>query len=560
MGGILSVQLKPNNLKTTGSILLLSIACNPLSAQYYFTGEVKGAHGDNLQHVAIVVQSTGETYKTGTSGSFEIITRKTEDSVTFYLDGYEHYSTAINTTGFLRVTLKELPLSLSAKKNRLSSVINGSSVSFTCNTNGIAYSNIKKFLDMGMHVPAEAVKLEEMLNYLNFYYEDPENEEMFHCSSNLLSCPWNDRHRLLCLNICAKKIPIRHAAPANLVFLIDVTGSMDLPDKLPLIKSSLHLLIKNLRDIDTVSIIEYGGRGRALTGVAGSRKDQLIRAVEQLSADGPSSSEAGIRLAYKVAASQYIPGGNNRVILITDGDITSTPVARGELADFARRQSADNILLSCLSVGLNKEETSELPLLAMAGGGTFGRIEDAQQGEKLLLDDLAKGLSGIAEKVCFTVGFDTTLVQEYHLLGFENKHSALQDTTLRFESGSVASANAQLAIFEIIPKIDSIGTVNLANIQISYCLPGQINARTMSFDCPNKATPFETAPASLKKAVCIALFGMKLKGPDYAAQFGWSDMEKMTKKIFSANSFIDRDYIAMLIKARKIYEHAGKYQ
>lgn len=533
---------------------MLNIVFMPLSAQYYFTGEVKGAHGDNLQHVAIIIQSTGEIYKTGASGSFEIITRKTEDSVTFYLDGYEHYSTAINTTGFLRVTLKELPLSLTTKKKSLASVINGSSISFACNSNGIAYSNVKRFLDMGMHVPAEAVKVEEMLNYLNFYYEDPENEELFHCSSNLLSCPWNDRHRLLCLNICAKKTPIRR--PANLVFLIDVTGSMDMPNKLPLVKSSLHLLIKNLRDIDTVSIIEYGGRGRALVGVPGSRKDQLVRTVEQLSADGPSPGEAGIMLACKVAANQYIPGGNNRVILITDGDISSTPAVRNDLTVLASRLSSDSIHLSCLGVGLNKEEASELPILARAGNGTFGRIEDAQQGEKLLLDDLAKGLSEVAGNVCFTVGFDTTLVQEYHLLGFENKHSALEDSTLRFVGGSVASANAQLAIFEITPKKDSIGNENLANIQISYCLPGQDKTKTMSFDCPNKAAPFESAPASLKKAVCIALFGMKLKGPGYAAQLSWSDMEKMTKKIFSANSFIDRDYIAMLAKARKIYEHA----
>jgi Ca-activated chloride channel family protein len=532
-----------------------------LSAQYYFTGEVKGAHGDNLQRVAIIVQSTGEIYKTGVSGSFEIITRKTEDSVTFYLDGYEHYSTAINTTGFLRVTLKELPLSPTTKKKSLASVINGSSVSFACNSNGIAYSNIKRFLDMGMHVPAEAVKVEEMLNYLNFYYEDPKDEAFFRCSSNLLSCPWNDGHRLLCLNICAKKAPIQNAAPANLVFLIDVTGSMDMPNKLPLVKSSLHLLIKNLRGIDTVSIIEYGGRGRALTGVPGSRKDQLIRTVEQLSADGPSSGEAGIRLAYKVAASQYIPGGNNRVILITDGDISSSLAAKSNLADLAGRQYADSIHLSCFGVGLTKEEASELSLLARAGHGTFGCIEDAQQGEKILLDDLAKGLSGIAEKVCFTVGFDTTLVQEYHLLGFDNKHGAMEDTSLRFEGGSIASANAQLAIFEIIPKKDSIGSnENLANIQISYCLPGQNKMRTMSFDCPNNAEPFESASPGLKKAVCIALFGMKLKGPDYATRLSWTDMEKMTKKIFSANSFLDRDYISLLAKARKIYEHAQKYQ
>jgi len=527
----------------------------PLSAQYYFTGEVKGPHGDHLQGVSVYVQSTGEIYRTSSTGSFEIISRKTDDSLTFSVQGYEHYSTAISSNEFLRVTLKERPLDLTSKKNYLSSVVNGSSVSFTCNSNGITYNNIRRFLDMGRPVPAEAVKVEEMLNYLNFYYEDPEDKDLFHCSSDVLSCPWNEGHRLLCLNICAKKAAMEKAPPANLVFLIDVTGSMDMPNKLPLIKSSLHLLIKNLRDIDTVSFIEYGGRGRILAGVPGSEKDRLIRAIEQLAADGASPGDASFSLAYRVAAGQYIPHGNNKVILITDGDISSTPANRRELIDLARRGYDDSIRLSCFAVGLNREEGSELPLLARTGNGTFGCIEDAQQGAQLLLDDLAKGLSGIADKVCFTVSFDTTLVQEYHLLGFENRRNSQGDTSLRFEGSSVASGNAQLALFEIVPKKDSAGIENLANVRINYCLPGQSQIEKMSYDCPNKTTPFEKASPSLKRSVCIALFGMKLKGSDYTAQFSWADVDKMTRKIFSSNNYIDRDYMALMARARKIYEH-----
>lgn len=527
----------------------------PLSAQYYFTGEVKGPHNDLLQGVYIIVQSTREIYKTGSSGSFEIISRKTDDSLTFSVEGYEKYSTTISSNEFLRVILKELPLSLTSKKNYLASIIDGSSVSFACNSNGITYNNIRRFLNMGMPVPPEAVKVEEMLNYLNFYYEDPEQDDMFHCSSDLLACPWNLRHRILCLNICAKKAAMGNAPPANLVFLIDVTGSMDMPNKLPVVKSSLHLLVKNLRDIDTISFVEYGGRGRILAGVPGSEKDRLIRAIEQLSADGPPPGDAGFKLAYRVAASQYIPGGNNRIILITDGDISSTSAARHELIDLARRGYDDSIRLSCLGVGLNREEASELSLLAGAGNGTFSSIEDAQQAEKVLLDHLAKGLSGIADKVCFTVSFDTSIVQEYHLLGFENRHSTPKDTTLRFESSSVASANAQLVLFEIVPKKDSIGVDNLANVRINYCLPGQDQMKKMSYDCPNKPGPFETAPAPLKRAVCIALFGMKLKGSGFTTQLSWADIDKMTRKVFSPNNYIDRDYMSLMTRARKIYEH-----
>lgn len=544
---------------------MLIITHLSLSAQYYFTGEVQGSHGDNLQRVSITVRSTGETYRTGPAGNFEIISRKSDDSLTFSVDGYESYTTAVSSNDFLRITLREISLSLASKKDRLSSVVNGSSVSFTCNSNGITYSNIKKFLDMGRHVPAEAVKVEEMLNYLNFYYEDPEDQDIFHCSSELITCPWNVRHWLLCLNVCARRANMEKTAPNNLVLLIDVTGSMDMPNKLPLVKSSLHLLIKNLRDIDTVSLIEYGGRGRILAGVPGSQKDRLIRAIEQLSADGPSPSRPPLNLAYKVAANQFIPGGNNKIILFTDGDISPVPAARRELLDLAGRWADDSIQLSCIGLGLNKEEPSELPLLARAGHGNFACINDAQQGEKQLLDDLAKGLSGIADKVCFTVAFDTSIVQEYHLLGYDNRNGAPKDTTLvntvpkdttlTLETGSISSAGAQLAIFEIIPRTDSIASGNIASVGINYCLPGQSQQKKMNYECPNVPAPFEKASASLKRSICIACFGMKLKGDDDVTQLSWVDFDKMTKKVFSSNNYPDSYYISLMTKARRIYEH-----
>ncbi|MBN8851272.1 MAG: hypothetical protein BGO55_09785 [Sphingobacteriales bacterium 50-39] len=552
----------------------------PLSAQYYFTGEVKGPHGDNLQHVSILVRSTGMIFRTGPYGNFEIVSRTADDSLTFSIDGYEKYSSPVSSSGFLRVILKELPFPQTSKKNNLISVIRGAgteqpsdgntlqtslvenpfvsqyaTVSFACNSNSVSYSNIKRFLDMGLPVPAEAIKLEEMLNYHNFYYEDPEEKYPFHCSSALLSCPWNEAHRLLCLNICAKKAILPNTPPANLVFLIDVTGSMDMPNKLPLVKACLHTLVKNLRSIDTVSIIEYGGRQRMLTGVPGSNKEQLLKVIEQLYADGPSPGETGLGMAYKVAVAHYLPGGNNKVILITDGDISSSSAKSRGLAELARSQYDDSIHLSCLGVGMNKDEESELPALAEAGHGNFTIIDDMQEGEGAMLNLLANHLPGVADKVCITAQFDTTLVQEYRLLGFENKRSALDDTALRLEGSSIGSGNAQLALFEIIPKKDSAGIENIAGIQIDYCLPGQGQMKKMKYFCPNKSARFERASASLRKAVCIALFGMKLKGSACTAQFSWLDIEKMTKKVFAGNNAIDRDYIALMAKARKVYAH-----
>jgi Ca-activated chloride channel family protein len=552
----------------------------PLTAQYFFTGEVKGPRGDNLQHVTISVRSTGLIYKTGPYGNFEIVSQNADDSLTFSIDGFEKYSTPVNSSNFLRVILKEDRPGEGAKKNNLISVVKGAgpeqadgngmqqtspvdnpfvsqyaTVSFACNSNSISYTNIERFLDMGLPVPAEAIRLEEMLNYHNFYYEDPEEKDPFHCASALLTCPWNETHRLLCLNICAKKEVLPSTPPANLVFLIDVTGSMDMPNKLPLVKSCLHLLVKNLRNIDTVSIVEYGGHQRILTGVPGSNKEQLLRAIEQLYADGPSPSETSIGMAYKVAAAQYIQGGNNRVILITDGDISSSPAKSRDLINLVSSQYDDSIHLTCLAVGANKEEDLELPAMAQAGHGSFATIEDTRQGEMAMLNLLSDHIPPASEKVCISAQFDTTLVQEFRLLGFENKRSSRGDTSLQLEGSSIGSGNAQLAIFEVVPKKDSAGIDNIANIRIEYCVPGQPQMNKMNYYCTNKLARFETAPTSLKKAVCIALFGMKLKGSPCMAQYSWLDIEKMTKKVFAGKNVIDRDYIALMAKARKVYEH-----
>jgi Ca-activated chloride channel family protein len=244
------------------------------------------------------------------------------------------------------------------------------------------------------------------------------------------------------------------------------------------------------------------------------------------------------------------------VILVTDGDISSSPDKARELLELARSRYDDSIHLSCLGLGMNKEEGSELPVLAEAGHGSFDIVQDVQEGERTLLDLLVKDLPGVADKVCITARFDTSLVQEYRLLGFENKHSAPEDTTLQLEGSSIGSANAQLALFEIVPKKDSAGIDNIADIQIDYCLPGQGQMKMMNYLCPNKLASFASASASLKKAVCIALFGMKLKGAACTAQFTWMDIEKMTKKVFAGNSIIDRNYISLTTKARKVYERS----
>jgi Ca-activated chloride channel homolog len=569
--------------------LFLSLLSQSLVAQYFLTGEVRGPHGDKLQNVAIVVQSTGAAYRSGLFGEFGILSRTMDDTVTFAADGYESYTTAIHTTGFLQVTLKTLTFPTTSRKDRLSSLIKktyfrdstsvasgpnvpsdapafssrvenpfvgqSATVSIAGEIRRESYSTIRQFLDMGSVVPPDAVKIEEMMNYFNFSYEESERKELFHCSSDLLSCPWNPGHKLLFLNICARKVDIGRKPPANLVFLIDASGSMDMPNKMPLIKSGFRLLIDNLREIDTVSLISYGGEVRVIfAGMPGSEKERICRAVEGLRPDGTTPGVEGLRLAYEVARKQFIAGGNNRIILITDGDINANTTDERELEDFVEQQSQDGIRLTCGGIGMTSYKDSRLPVLAEKGRGNFAYLDDEPEVGQLLAGELDSTLGGVADNLSITANFNPALVKEYRLIGFDNKRNALEDTASGLGGCRIGSGHSLLALFELVTIPDSTGADTLAGIKIVYCLPGQHASQSMRYDCPNDPIPFDKADIGLKRAACVAMFGMKLQRSGYGSQMAWADLEKMAKKFFSGNNFLDYEYLAMIDRARKIYE------
>ena len=635
-------------MKISLLIFLLSLVCASSLAQYFFTGEVKDPHGDKLQNVSITVQSSHLTYKSDIYGDFGIISRKSEDTLTFSFEGYESYSTTARATERLQVTLKMLAFASASENTPPVSVIKkiqihygapnstsghtlspaspqgppisasssapaspagpiaqpsseqttgpapispagltptsapaadsartpdttiisysspaenpfvgrSSTVSFSANIGRASLPNIRRILGMGFAVPPEAVKIEEMLNYHNFYYEEPEGKELFHCSSDLVTCPWNAAHKLLYLNICTRKAEMLNAPAGNFVFLIDASGSMDMPNKLPLVKSGFRLLVQNLRNIDTISIVAFGGRtGIVMEGVSGAEKGKIIRAIESLEPDGPSPGGEGIQLAYQVAHRQFIEGGNNRIVLITDGDISEGASGEKELEDIVEQQNKDGIHLTCLGVGMRNYMDSQLPLLAEKGHGNFAYIDNEQQAERQLAEELAKNLCTMAENVYVTTGFNSILVKEFRLIGFSNKAAVREDSSFRLQGARVGSCNSLLALFELIPGKDSVGMDTLANVKISYCMPGQHKVMTMDYPCPKSSVAFERAKGNLKKAACIAMLGMKLQGSAYAARISWGDIEKMTRKNFTANDFMDREYISLVAKAKKIYEH-----
>ncbi len=536
-------------MRLTALISLLALVYVPAFSQYYFTGDVEGLHGDKLQHVLITVLSTGAAYRTGVDGDFAITSRQPDDTLTFQYDGYEAYTTQVRSTAVLKVTLNRPAAPAVPKKESLLSLQDGpTKVSFADHPNGLSYQLVKRFLEMGSTVPAEAVKIEEMVNYFNTTYELPDSPTCFHTSSALIGCPWNNHHRLLLLNISGRKSNMERISPNNLVLLIDVSGSMDMPNKLPLIKAALRPLIRNLRATDTVSIVQFGMGMRVMAGIPGSAKDVLAGAIEQLHPDGSSPGCDGLKLAYAVAQHQFMPDGNNRIVFITDGDVCNDKAQVEAMGDYIAQQSDNGIRLSCIGVGTDDSTSRELPYFAGQGAGRFVPVVEEEQGERALLKEVAAG--AIANDVSVTAEFDTTLGSDYRLIGFDNKPGVPADTALL--RSSVASGQSLVAVFEFVPRRDTNGV--FAKIHIDYCLPGRTVPQRITYDCPGTRVPWDRATPYQRRAVGVTLFGMKLRGDSYAGVASWSEVQKLNKMVFPNNDFIDREYLSLVAKAKKIYE------
>jgi Ca-activated chloride channel homolog len=541
------------------------VFCSPLTAQYYFTGEVKDPHGDKMQNGSILVQSTGASYSTGAYGDFEIVSRLAEDSLILSFDGYEPVRTAVRANEYLRIMLKKPSLPGNAERGPIKCVYTGmreenafidrgGPVAFSGNMRRASYGIIEKFLDMGYPVPPEAVQIEELLNHFNFYHQDPDDAGLFHLSSTMLACPWNSSHTLLALNVCARKVDLRNVPAANLVLLIDASGSMDLPDKLPLIKSGMRLLTNNLRDFDHISIISFGGKvRRVMEGVPGSNKERILRAIEDLTPDGSTPGAEGVRLAYDVARRQFIAGGNNRIVLITDGDIVEDPSREQDLEDFVAAQSQDGIALHAIGLGMGEEGNSRLPVIAQKGNGHFVYAVDEEDAARLLCSQLTQASMVVADGVSVSADFDTALVNGYRLIGYDNKKSQSEDTAFRLVGGRICSGHSMLALFELIPRVDATGKDTVATIGINYSLPGKNIVHRLDYYCMHQVIPFERAEDNLRRAVCIAMLGMKLRDKANTAMITWPEIEKLAKKNFPGGGFMDREFTDLVVKAKKVY-------
>jgi Ca-activated chloride channel family protein len=558
------------------------------SAQFYLRGEVKDEKNTPLPNAKIRVHSSGYIYYTGSGGAFGITTSRKIDSVTIQIDGYHPQSLQLDATKYQSITLKTLYASADFRKNRLlsftkdlrpedrenwsasgetyTSQVENEFVNsrkypetgFAIHTDKAAYSNIRRFLNMGTTIPSDAVRVEELLNYFNFSYTPPQPDSVFAFNSYVSDCPWNPNNQLLFLNVCAKKIEPEKIPPTNLVFLIDVSGSMDLPNRLPLLKSAFKLLVDNLREKDTISIVVYGGTtGVWLLPTSGKEKEKIRKAIEELNPVGATPGESGIRTAYRVAKSQFIPEGNNRVILATDGDFNIGQSSEDELETLITQHQQSGIYLTCLGVGMGNYKDSKLEVLAKKGNGNFAYLDNEKEAEKVLVKELTQTLYTVADDAYLNIQFNSNLVSEYRLIGYDNKLRALADTLSEVEGGEVGSGLSLVVLFELVPRYGMLASSSnrdpVANVMVHYRNPSDSTHRVSYYNCTSAITEFSDLPSCHQFAASVTMFALLLKESKYSKHYSWNDAIILAHQSHNPKDPLQAEFIGMIEKAKRIY-------
>jgi len=319
---------------------------------------------------------------------------------------------------------------------------------FSIDVDTASYSNVRRFLDSGSLPPPDAVRIEELVNYFPYTYKEPTNDEPFAYATELAPCPWNKDHYLLRVGLQAPRVEESDLPPSNLVFLIDVSGSMQDENKLPLVKESLKLLVGKMRRQDRISLVVYAGSaGQVLAPTAGDRKDAIVRAIDALESGGSTAGSEGIELAYEAARSAFIKGGNNRVVLATDGDFNVGPSSDGELVRIIERERKSGVFLTILGFGMGNYQDAKMQKLADSGNGNYAYVDSLREAEKVLVRQMAGTLYTIAKDVKIQIEFNPATVASYRLLGYEKRLLLAQDFANDAKDAGELGAGHRVTVF-----------------------------------------------------------------------------------------------------------------
>ncbi len=435
-------------------------------------------------------------------------------------------------------------------ENDFHSAINKPLSTFGIDVDNASYSNTRRFLTSGQMPPRDAVRIEEFINYFNYDYEQPDGEHPFKVATEIADCPWNTDHRLVHIGLKAKEVPMTKVPPSNLVFLIDVSGSMDQPNKLPLLKQALKMLIKEIRDQDRIAMVVYAGAsGVVLESMPGTKRRVMRNALAELQAGGSTNGAAGIAQAYGIAQKNFIEGGNNRVILATDGDFNVGVSSDAELVQIIERERKKGIFLSVLGFGTGNLKDAKMEKIADNGNGNYFYIDNPDEARKVLVDEITKTIFTLAKDVKLQVEFNPAQVKEYRLIGYENR--VLNDEDFNNDekdSGDMGAGHTVTALYEVIPagsestmtsSVDDLkyqdrkiknsagDDPDLMTIKIRYKHPD--SDTSIPFELTTRDTGKDLAEASenFKFSAAVAGFGMLLRDSKYKGGATYDNIEAL---------------------------------
>ena len=416
---------------------------------------------------------------------------------------------------------------------------------FSIDVDRASYSNIRRFLSQGQLPPKDAVRIEEMINYFTYDYPDPSGDHPFSVTTDVSDAPWNSLHKLVRIGIQGQRIDTEDLPPSNLVFLIDVSGSMQAPNKLRLLKSSFRMLVGELRPQDRVALVVYAGAaGLVLPSTPGDEKDVILDAIEALEAGGSTAGGAGIRLAYDVARENHIRGGNNRVILATDGDFNVGASSDAEMIRLIEAKRRQGTFLTVLGFGTGNLKDSKMEKLADHGNGNFAYIDNLSEARKVLVTEIGGTLLTIAKDVKIQVEFNPARVQAYRLIGYENRMLRTEDfNDDTKDAGELGAGHSVTALYEVIPtgvdseflaSVDSLryqtqarpsaasDSQDLLFVKLRYKLPDADDSQLIQQAVLDASAGLPSI--DLRFASAVAGFGMLLRDSEYSGELSLGDV------------------------------------
>ena len=448
---------------------------------------------------------------------------------------------------------------------------------FSIDVDTASYSNVRRILQSDKLPPSGAVRIEELINYFPYDYPEPQPGNPFSVNVEVSRAPWNSKHQLVRIGLKGRGIPAAGRPASNLVFLIDVSGSMQSANKLPLLKRSLRALVETLAAKDRVAIVVYAGSsGLVLPPTGGGERERILKALDDLEAGGSTNGAEGIQLAYRTARENFIKAGNNRVILCTDGDFNVGVTSQSDLVSLIEAERASGVFLSVLGFGTGNLKDSTMEKLADRGNGHYAYIDSLSEGRKVLVEQAGANLFTIAKDVKIQVEFNPSLVVGYRLVGYENRLLAKEDfNDDRKDAGEIGAGHSVTAFYELVPvgqplpdqiSVDPLKyqaaaqqaaiSDELLTVKLRYKAPDGDSSRLL--EVPVRAgaeIAFDKASQDFQFAAAVAAFGMKLRSSPHSGNISWEEIQKIARRSLSEDSGTYRaEFLTLVEKARQLDE------